>query len=195
MGIPAGRRSGCRVHARGEDHRTPRRGPLQGNGDGQGGSGDDVLQGRGRGAGTGRGDAHAAPAGQGHRQHRKLGRLDESDRPRRGRRGGAVHSGGRERSVDERQGGRLRRTHDEHGRRPDPEAVRRQLRGAGPGATGASPPNRRPRRARQAPPGREPPMRRTPPKRRTPPQELNGLALLWAIFRDWLRGLFSKKAA
>ena len=32
----------------------------------------------------------------------------------------------------------------------------------------------------------------------TPPQaatELNGLALAWAIFRDWLRGLFGKKAA
>ena len=25
--------------------------------------------------------------------------------------------------------------------------------------------------------------------------ELNGLALLWAVFKDWLRGLFSKKAA
>ena len=25
--------------------------------------------------------------------------------------------------------------------------------------------------------------------------ELNGLALAWAIFRDWLRGLFDKKAA
>ena len=55
--------------------------------------------------------------------------------------GGLVHSGGRERSVDERQGGCLRRTHDEHGRRPDPEAVRRQLRGSGqraPGATSGS---------------------------------------------------------
>jgi carbon monoxide dehydrogenase subunit G len=28
-----------------------------------------------------------------------------------------------------------------------------------------------------------------------PPAELNGFALLWAIFRDWLRGLFSKKAS
>jgi carbon monoxide dehydrogenase subunit G len=28
-----------------------------------------------------------------------------------------------------------------------------------------------------------------------PPQQLNGLALLWAILRDWLRGLFSKKTA
>jgi len=27
------------------------------------------------------------------------------------------------------------------------------------------------------------------------PQELNGLALAWAVFRNWLRGLFSKKAA
>jgi uncharacterized protein len=26
-------------------------------------------------------------------------------------------------------------------------------------------------------------------------RELNGLALLWAVFKDWLRGLFSKKAA
>jgi hypothetical protein len=25
--------------------------------------------------------------------------------------------------------------------------------------------------------------------------ELNGLALMWAVFKDWLRGLFSKKAA
>jgi hypothetical protein len=25
--------------------------------------------------------------------------------------------------------------------------------------------------------------------------ELNGLALLWTIFKDWLRGLFSKKTA
>jgi carbon monoxide dehydrogenase subunit G len=28
-----------------------------------------------------------------------------------------------------------------------------------------------------------------------PSAELNGFALLWAIFRDWLRGLFSKKAS
>jgi uncharacterized protein len=28
-----------------------------------------------------------------------------------------------------------------------------------------------------------------------PHQELNGLALLWAVLKDWLRGLFSKKAA
>jgi hypothetical protein len=28
-----------------------------------------------------------------------------------------------------------------------------------------------------------------------PAAQLNGLALLWAIFRDWLRGLFSKKAS
>jgi carbon monoxide dehydrogenase subunit G len=27
------------------------------------------------------------------------------------------------------------------------------------------------------------------------PHELNGLALMWAVFKDWLRGLFSKKAA
>ena len=33
--------------------------------------------------------------------------------------GGRVHFGGRERIVDERQGGCLRRTHDEHGRRSD----------------------------------------------------------------------------
>jgi hypothetical protein len=26
-------------------------------------------------------------------------------------------------------------------------------------------------------------------------RELNGLALLWTICKDWLRGLFSKKAA
>jgi hypothetical protein len=26
-------------------------------------------------------------------------------------------------------------------------------------------------------------------------RELNGLALLWAVVKDWLRGLFSKKAA
>jgi len=32
----------------------------------------------------------------------------------------------------------------------------------------------------------------------TPPpvaRELNGLALVWAVFRDWLRGLFRDKAA
>lgn len=28
-----------------------------------------------------------------------------------------------------------------------------------------------------------------------PPNELNGLALLWAVLRDWLRGLFGKKPA
>jgi hypothetical protein len=27
------------------------------------------------------------------------------------------------------------------------------------------------------------------------PQELDGLALAWAVFKNWLRGLFSKKAA
>jgi hypothetical protein len=26
-------------------------------------------------------------------------------------------------------------------------------------------------------------------------RELNGLALMWAVFKDWLRGLFSNKAA
>ncbi len=27
------------------------------------------------------------------------------------------------------------------------------------------------------------------------PQELNGLALMWAVFKDWLRGLLGKKPA
>ncbi len=29
----------------------------------------------------------------------------------------------------------------------------------------------------------------------TAPAELNGLALAWAVIRDWLRGLFSRKTA
>ena len=38
------------------------------------------------------------------------------------------------------------------------------------------------------------PLTASPPTA-APQQELNGLALLWAAFKDWLRGLFSKKAA
>jgi carbon monoxide dehydrogenase subunit G len=32
-----------------------------------------------------------------------------------------------------------------------------------------------------------------PPEPAAPPAELNGLAMAWAILRDWLRGLFSRK--
>jgi uncharacterized protein len=35
----------------------------------------------------------------------------------------------------------------------------------------------------------------TAPPAALPQQELNGLVLLWTVLRDWLRGLFSKKAA
>ncbi|HUH92780.1 MAG TPA: SRPBCC family protein [Casimicrobiaceae bacterium] len=34
-----------------------------------------------------------------------------------------------------------------------------------------------------------------PSSRASSAQELNGLALLWAVFRDWLRSLFSRKTA
>ena len=50
---------------------------------------------------------------------------------------GLEQSRRQERSDDERQGRGVRRTDDEFGRRPDPEAVRRQLRGAG-GRTGGT---------------------------------------------------------
>jgi hypothetical protein len=33
------------------------------------------------------------------------------------------------------------------------------------------------------------------PETAAPPSELNGLALAWAVVRDWLRGLFSRKTA
>ncbi len=40
--------------------------------------------------------------------------------------------------------------------------------------------------------GAQPPVAPPPAK---PGGELNALALAWTIFKDWLRGLFSKKAA
>jgi hypothetical protein len=33
------------------------------------------------------------------------------------------------------------------------------------------------------------------PEKEAPHSELNGLALVWAVIRDWLRGLFSRKTA
>ncbi|CAB3789542.1 hypothetical protein LMG28614_02919 [Paraburkholderia ultramafica] len=33
------------------------------------------------------------------------------------------------------------------------------------------------------------------PETAAPPSELNGLALAWAVVRDWLRGIFSRKTA
>jgi carbon monoxide dehydrogenase subunit G len=47
--------------------------------------------------------------------------------------------------------------------------------------------------ASEAAPGPVPPAASAPPL--APQQELNGLALLWAVVKDWLRGLFSKKTA
>jgi hypothetical protein len=35
----------------------------------------------------------------------------------------------------------------------------------------------------------------TTPQNDVPHSELNGLALVWAVVRDWLRSLFSRKAA
>ena len=49
----------------------------------------------------------------------------------------------------------------------------------------------RPARRRGAPP----PRPRRPGPRRRRPRELNGLALSWAVFANWLRGLFGKKAS
>ena len=46
------------------------------------------------------------------------------------------------------------------------------------------------------PPPAAPTSSTTPPPAAPPPAaELNGLALLWAVLRDWLRGLFSGKRA
>ena len=101
---------------------------------------------------------------------------------------------GSERGVDERQGGNVRRTDDEHGRRPGAEAVRRQLRG----------PGRRDRRRQRAVARRRgrcgagaaaAAPHRPAPRRAPPAAELNGLALAWAVFANWLRGLFGKKTA
>ena len=104
--------------------------------------------------------------------------------------GGLCTLGRRERIVDERQGGCLRRAHDEHGRRSDPAAVRRQLRDASQRAAGVS--ERRRRREAAARSHRGAPVA---PAAGGRPRELNVLALAWAIFKDWLRGLFSKKTA
>ena len=154
LGIPAGHRGGGRVHARGEDHRAPRRRALQGNGDGA-----RSARRRCRSAARSR-CATSIPAAQSLRLLGKgtdstgtsgasmdlTARIEAAD-------GGSMQSGGQERSVDERQGGGLRRTHDEFGRRPDPEAVRRQFRGAGRRARGDSAPrHRRQRRAVGVPP-------------------------------------------
>ncbi|NUA31335.1 SRPBCC family protein [Cupriavidus basilensis] len=51
--------------------------------------------------------------------------------------------------------------------------------------------------ARQAPPMAVPPgahAPEVPPAVPAPQAELNGLALAWAVVRDWLRGIFSRKA-
>jgi uncharacterized protein len=34
-----------------------------------------------------------------------------------------------------------------------------------------------------------------PPPAPAAPQELNGLALMWTLLKNWLRGLLGKKAA
>jgi uncharacterized protein len=53
------------------------------------------------------------------------------------------------------------------------------------------------RAAAAAPPsaaGADSPLASAPSPERPPAaRELNGLALLWAVFKDWLRGLFAKK--
>jgi hypothetical protein len=50
--------------------------------------------------------------------------------------------------------------------------------------------------AEPAPPaGTDGTLAPAPPPARSAPRELNGLVLMWAVFKDWLRGLFSKKAA
>ena len=48
--------------------------------------------------------------------------------------------------------------------------------------------------ATSASPG-EPATAGAVPESAAPPSELNGLALVWAIIRDWVRGLFSRKTA
>jgi hypothetical protein len=97
---------------------------------------------------------------------------------------------GSERSVDERQGRRIRRPHDGHvadqilkqfadNFAPSGRSARRR---AEPPAPAASSPDT---------PAPSPPVDSATPA--APP--LNGLALLWAAFKDWLRGLFAKKPA
>ena len=74
------------------------------------------------------------------------------------------------------------------------QAVRRQLRGAGRRARGRSAAGRRAggrarRRARTARAAAAPRPTRHP----AAPPSSNGLALLWAAFKDWLRGLFAQE--
>ncbi|KXU82753.1 carbon monoxide dehydrogenase [Paraburkholderia monticola] len=63
------------------------------------------------------------------------------------------------------------------GMQPQPGAVPAS---AAPGETGSQP---------------QPQPHAVAPDPSPPPPELNGLALAWAVVRDWLRGLFSRKTA
>jgi uncharacterized protein len=47
----------------------------------------------------------------------------------------------------------------------------------------------------QATPASDNPATKPEPQTPAAPAELNGMALAWAIIRDWLRGLFSRKTA
>ena len=108
--------------------------PLQGNGYGQGGPGDDVVSRRSHRARHRSRDAFAEASGQGHRQHGDFGRVDGSRGAHRCRGSRLEQSRRQERRLDERQGGRVRRAHDDVGCRPGAETVRRQLRRASGGA-------------------------------------------------------------
>ena len=80
-----------------------------------------------------------------------------------------VPAGRQQRGVDERQGRRVRRPHDELGGRAGAAAVRHQLRGAGAGDAAAS----------------------AGPRTAAAPPQLDGPALAWAAFKEWLRSLFA----
>ena len=131
--------------------------------------------------------------GKGTDTHRQLGAVDGPDGAGRGGRcRPASRLVGQQRGVDERQGRGVRRTHDGAGRRPGAEAVRRQLR-ARRRDRGSRQPHR-PSRPRQptAAPRRRRRRAGAAPRRRRPQPSSTASPWLWAVVKDWLRGLFGE---
>ena len=160
-----------RLHARRQDHRARRRAALQGHGGGEvrpGQHGRFAARSR-----SWRSNPRASTlrlVGKGTDSTGGSGASMDLDGAHRGGRcARSCKLVGHQRGVDERQGRRLRRTHDGLGGRAGAQAVRRQLRGPGAGAAGADARRRLPPRCHR--------------RAAAPAAELNGLALAWAASR------------
>ena len=105
-----------------------------------------------------------------------------------------VHPGGQQRSVDERQGRGLRRPHDELGGRSESSSSSRHNFAAQVQALQAASRHRRRRPSHVLAGGGAVPASAAaaqPASHRSS----NGLALIWAVIKDWLRSLFAAKKA